>query len=460
MSVLVVGMSHRSAPVSLLERLSMDTQAQDQAQEQLVECPALSEAMIVSTCNRVEVYANTAAFHNGVQDVINVLSQVSGVHEDQLRKHLYVRYADAATEHLMLVTSGLDSMVQGEQQIVGQIRSAYQHSSELGTIGPALHALAQTAMHVSKRVHSETQVDHTGASMVSLALDTALQEAVVQEAAQSPTYVGKTALVLGAGAMASLAAAELGRRGVAKLIIANRTRERADRVVEHSLAAGVPAEAVDFEDRFRAMLRSDVVVSAIGTDSLIVPAADVPRERPLILVDLSMPRDIEEAVGSLPGMTLVNIDRLQQAVGSAGLKDDEQEKALSIVREELTQFSSSQRVREVAPAVAALRKHAGVIAGTELTRLKKRAPGMSEKDFSEVEHAVHRVVDKLLHQPTVRAKELAAQSQSVSYETVLLDLFGLDVTEGRPVSVTADQLPVLDEVLEESQTGEEPSCSQ
>ncbi len=433
----------------------MDAQAQDQAQEQLVECSALSEAMIVSTCNRVEVYANTVAFHNGVHDVITVLSQVSGVPEEQLRQYLYVRYADAATEHLMLVTSGLDSMVLGEQQIVGQVRNAYQRSSELGTIGPVLHALAQTAMHVSKRVHSETKVDNTGASMVSVALDTALQEGALQ-GAQSPTYVGKTALVLGAGSMATLAAAELGRRGIGKLIIANRTRQRAERVVEHSLEAGVLAEAVDFEDRFRAMLRSDVVVSAIGTDSLIVPAAEVPRERPLILVDLSMPRDIDEALGSLPGMTLVNIDLLQHTTESPSAKNSEQEKALSIVREELNQFTSSQRVKEVAPAVAALRKHAAVIAGTELKRLKKRASGISEEEFSEVENAVHRVVDKLLHQPTVRAKELAAQSKSVSYETVLVDLFGLDLTEGRPVSVTADQLPVLDE----SQVGEEASCSQ
>ena len=177
MSVLVVGMSHQSAPVALLEKLSMDSAVQDSACGQLVAAEPLSEAMIISTCNRMEVYTVTNSFHAGVQEVVRVLTQVSGVGEQELRNYLYVRYADAAAEHLMSVTSGLDSMVVGEQQIIGQVRSAYQSASEQGTVGPRIHALAQAALRAGKRVHSETDIDEAGASMVSFAVDQALRQA-------------------------------------------------------------------------------------------------------------------------------------------------------------------------------------------------------------------------------------------------------------------------------------------
>ena len=170
MSVLVVGMSHRSAPVALLERLSMDNAVQEQTARALLEQPSISEAMTISTCNRMEVYAVTNAFHNGVNDVLGVLSEFSGVELAQLRGYLYVRYADAAAKHLMRVAAGLDSMVVGEQQIIGQVRSAYQDAADRGTIGPALHALAQSALHAGKRVHTETDIDDAGSSMVTACL--------------------------------------------------------------------------------------------------------------------------------------------------------------------------------------------------------------------------------------------------------------------------------------------------
>lgn len=173
-SVLVVGMSHRSAPVALLERLSMDETVRNDTTSRLVGRPSLSEAMIVSTCNRLEIYSVTNSFHSGVQDVVEVLHEISDVDIDTLRGYLYVRYADAAAEHMMVVASGLDSMVVGEQQIIGQVRTAYQEATDKGTVGPALHQLAQTALHTGKRVHSETDIDEAGASMVSFAIDRAL----------------------------------------------------------------------------------------------------------------------------------------------------------------------------------------------------------------------------------------------------------------------------------------------
>ncbi len=436
MSVLVVGMSHRSAPVALLERLSMDETVRHDTTSRLVERPSLSEAMIVSTCNRLEIYSVTNSFHSGVHDVVEVLHEISGVDIDTLRGYLYVRYADAAAEHMMVVASGLDSMVVGEQQIIGQVRTAYQEASEKGTVGRALHRLAQTALYTGKRVHSETDIDDAGASMVSVAVDEALRHL------GTDNMEGRVALVLGAGAMASLAATHLGRLGVEKLIISNRTRSRAERLAEHSREAGVPAEVIDFEDRATTLSHVDLAVSATGADDFTIAPADIPAERPrdLMLVDLSMPRDIDDAVTGFDGVHLVNIERLHQAISGRGENATGHEAALSIVAEQLQEYISEQRVRDVVPAVSALRRHAAELIESELGRLRGRTPDIDEPDFEEVSRTVRRVVDKLLHEPTVRVKQLAAESGVVSYESALQELFGLQA-EVQTVPVDGADLP-------------------
>lgn len=435
-SVLVVGMSHRSAPVALLERLSMDETVRHDTTSRLVDRPSLSEAMIVSTCNRLEIYSVTNSFHSGVQDVVEVLHEISDVDIDTLRGYLYVRYADAAAEHMMVVASGLDSMVVGEQQIIGQVRTAYQEAADKGTVGQTLHQLAQTALHTGKRVHSETDIDDAGASMVTVAVDEALEHL------HTENLHGKVALVLGAGAMASLAATHLGRLGVEKLIIANRTRSRAERLAEHSREAGVPAEVIDFDDRAAALSHVDLAVSATGADEFTIAPADIPAQRPrdLMLIDLSMPRDIDDAVVQFDGVHLVNIERLHQTISGRGGHATGHEEALAIVAEQLQEYSSEQRVRDVVPAVAALRRHAAGLIESELDRLRGRTPAIDDPDFEEVSRTVRRVVDKLLHEPTVRVKKLAAESGVVSYESALQELFGL-VTDAPAVSVDVADLP-------------------
>ena len=228
----------------------------------------------------------TNAFHAGVQEALEVLADVSGVAEAELRTYLYVRYADAAAEHMFTVASGLDSMVVGEQQIIGQVRASYMDAAERGSVGPALHSLAQTALHTGKRVHAETGIDDSGGSMVSFALDEAL--AVLGR----KDFVGTTALILGAGAMSSLAATQLGKRGVDKLIVANRTRSRAERLAEHSREAGVPAEVVDFNARAGALARADIAISATAAGTFTITAEDI--SGPGVLIDLSLPRDIAD----------------------------------------------------------------------------------------------------------------------------------------------------------------------
>lgn len=438
-------MSHQQAPVHLLEKLSMDDTVRGEAGSKLLDKATLSEAMIISTCNRLEIYTVTNSFHSGVQDVVNVLHEVSGVDMETLRRYLYVRYADAAAEHLFSVTAGLDSMVLGEQQIIGQVRTAYQEATDAGTVGTTLHNLAQAALHTGKRVHTETEIDEVGASMVSFALDEALR------ARGWADFSGATAMVLGAGAMASLAATHLGRMGVSRLVIANRTRERAERLASHSEQAGVPATVVDFDDRVAALDTVDVVVSAIGANTYTVTAGDlalhVP-ERQITLVDLSMPRDIDPEVASLPTARLINIESLSES-RSEQIREGNHE-AEEIVAEELRSYCSAQRVKDVVPAVAALRRHAAALVDSELSRLQGRVPELASEDFAEVQRTVRRVVDKLLHQPTVKAKELAVESGVVSYETALQEFFGLSNADmegyegGRSVSVDASQLPAQD----------------
>ena len=414
---------------------------QHSAASALVERPSLSEAMIISTCNRLEVYTVANAFHAGVQDVLAVLAEVSGVSEAELRGYLYVRYSDAAAEHLLTVASGLDSMVVGEQQIIGQVRTAYTHAAEQGTVGPALHSLAQSALHTGKRVHTETSIDDAGGSMVTFALDTAMETMGVD------TLEGQTALVLGAGAMSSLAATHLGKRGVDKLIIANRTRSRAERLAEHAREAGVAAEVVDFNARAGALGRVDITVSATASDGFTISGEDI--SGPTMLIDLSLPRDIDNSVLEHEGVHLINIEYLHEQLHNA---DSEDSKALqaaeAIVAEEVQVFSSEQRMREVAPAVAQLRRIGAEISEEELARLRKRLPDLGEEDFDQVARSVKRVVDKLLHKPTVKIKELAASSDSISLETAVEELFGV-----RPVSAATDmdRLPSPDELkLKES----------
>ncbi len=438
MSVLVVGMSHRSAPVALLEQLSMDEKVQHGTGAALVAQPSLSEAMIISTCNRMEVYTVTNAFHAGVEDVLRVLAEVSGVDAADLRRFLYVRYSDAAAEHLFNVASGLDSMVVGEQQIIGQVRSAYVDAVDRGTVGQNLHALAQTALHTGKRVHTETGIDDSGASMVTVALDEALELMGAED------FTGKTALVLGAGAMSSLSATHLGKRGVDNLIIANRTRSRAERLAEHAREAGVAAEVVDFEDRASAVNAVDLVVSATASDDFTVTPAEI--TRPVVLVDLSLPRDIDDAVADIDGVHLVNIESLHETVHGRDTEDSRALRAAEhIIAQEVALFSSEQRVREVAPAVTRLRRNAAEISGQELERLRTRLPEMSDDDFEQVSRMVKRVVDKLLHAPTVKIKELAANSDTVSVEEVVEQLFGLERAVAS-VSVEAEKLPLPEEL--------------
>ena len=432
MSVLAVGVSHRSAPVALLEQVTVGVGDTTALAHDLRE-GAVTEAVVLATCNRVEVYADVATFHGGLDEVTDLLAARSGVPLEELKQHLYVHYEDQAVLHLFQVACGLDSMVVGEAQILGQLRRSYGAAS--GGAGRTLHELFQKALNVGKRAHSETRIDEAGRSLVTVGIEHAM--AVVGP------LEGRRALIVGSGSMGALAGATLRRAGVAGVVVANRTPANAERLATALEGTGIGLDALE-----QALVHADVVVSSTGATGLVVRHDVVERAlaqrggRPLAVLDLALPRDVEPSVRELPGVTLVDLEQLGQVLqGTRASADVEAVEA--IVAEEVGRFLAWQRASRVAPTVAALRARADAVVLAELARLTSRVPGLAERERAEVEQAVRRVVDKLLHTPTVRIKELADSNGGVSYAEALQELFGLDRKAPAAVAATGITLEEL-----------------
>ena len=436
MSVLLFGVSHRSAPVSVLEQLSTDESDQLKVVQELLQSPLVTEAMILSTCNRVEVYAVVEAFHGGLTAIGQVLAEHSGLSIGDLTKHAYVRYSEAAVEHLFAVASGLDSAVVGEQQVLGQVRRAYASAEANRTVGRILHDLAQRALAVGKRVHTETSIDAAGASVVSVALHVAAEQLYRPEMGPSYTALaGRTATVIGAGSMGALTAAHLVRAGVTQVNIVNRSLPRARRLADSIAEQGAGAQAMTLDQLASALADSDLVVSCTGAVRPVVSLADVHHAlaasrrdeagEPLVFCDLGMPRDVDPAVAGLPGVSVVDMERVQREPSARAAAADAAA-ARRIVADEVASYLAGQRMAEVTPTVTALRQRAAEVVEAELLRLENRLPGLADDQRDEVARAVRRVVDKLLHAPTVRVKQLAGAPGGDSYAEALRELFELD----------------------------------
>ncbi|TQE15317.1 glutamyl-tRNA reductase [Streptomyces ipomoeae] len=555
MSLLVVGLSHRSAPVSVLERAALSTDAQIKLLQDTVAAEPAAEAAVLATCNRIELYADVDKFHAGVAELSTLLAQHSGVGLDELTPYLYVHYEDRAVHHLFSVACGLDSMVVGEGQILGQIKNSLARAQETHTAGRLLNDLFQQGLRVGKRAHSETGIDRAGQSLVTFGLEQFTSGGDVESWAR-----GKRAVVIGAGSMSSLAAATLARAGVAEIVIANRTYDRAERLATllgeqygqrlneqggtDVLARAVPMESVPVE-----LTRADVAVSCTGATGLVLtaeavaaavegrvpegapaaqagqesrkdvvrplpptsigsdencpldlstgavssggfsvlgeaavagmdaatleqhaawvdnatvdirdkrrtPAADaelisalaatvavtgritelrrpepvveMPRPEPVLaLLDLAMPRDIDAAAHRLAGVRLVDIESLAEASADAPMASDV-DMVRRIVSDEVAAFGAAQRAAHITPTVVALRAMAADVVATEIARLEGRLPGLDDKHRGEITQTVRRVVDKLLHAPTVRVKQLAAEPGGAGYADALRTLFDLD----------------------------------
>ena len=454
MSILLFGVSHRSAPVSVLEQLSTDDADQAKLVQEVLQSPLVTEAMILSTCNRVEVYAVVDAFHGGLSAIGQVLADHSGMSMGDLTKHAYVRYSEAAVEHLFAVASGLDSAVVGEQQILGQVRRAYATAECNRTVGRALHDLSQRALAVGKRVHAETSIDAAGGSVVSVALHVAAERLYRPERGPSYTALeGRTATVIGAGSMGALTAAHLVRAGIGRVNVVNRSLPRAQRLAGNIAEQGVAAQAMTLEELAVAVSGSDLVVSCTGAVRPVLTLADVHHAlaaaqrdedaEPLVLCDLGMPRDIDPAVAGLPGVAVVDMERVQREPSARAAAADA-EAARRIVAAEVAAYLASQRQAEVTPTVTALRQRAAEVVQAELLRLDNRLPGLDAAHRQEVVRTVRRVGDKLLHAPTVRVKQLAGAPGADSYAEALRELFELDPQAVDAVAASEITLPATE----------------
>jgi glutamyl-tRNA reductase len=430
MSVLTVGLSHHSAPVGVLERAALTSDQVGKLLDDVASAPHVTEAAVLATCNRTEVYAEVEKFHAGVADVSGLLAQHCGVTLDELTPHLYVHYEDRAVQHLFSVASGLDSMVVGEGQILGQVRDALARAQQQGAIARTLNELFQQALRAGKRAHAETGIDRAGQSLVTVGLE--------QAGAVFGSLAGRTAVVVGAGSMSALAAATLNRAGVGAILVANRTPEHAER-----LAATVNGRAVPFGDLPDVLDRADIVICSTGAAGIVVPGETVAESmrrrggRPLFILDLALPRDVDPAARSMAGVTLVDLERLAVLTEHHDRTADV-EAVRRIVAEEVRGFADWQHASRVTPTVTALRSMAAEVVDAELARLAGRLPELDQQTSELVAQTVRRVVDKLLHAPTVRVKELAGMPGGTNYAAALRELFGLDPTAVDAVSRAED----------------------
>jgi len=457
MSVLVVGLNYRGAPLETLERTALAGDTLDKLLHDVARADDVAGALVLSTCNRVEIYAEVGKFHGAVSAIAELLSRHSHVPSAELTPCLYVHYQDRAVQHLLAVACGLDSMVVGESQILGQLRQSLRLAREHGTLGPALAAVGSLALRAGKRAQSETAIGQAGASLVSVGLRAAVRHLNVADEAQTapagtgpatPRLAGRSVVVIGAGAMSGLAVASVAREGAADLVVVNRTRARAER-----LAASAGGRAADMSDLTDLIAAADLVVTCTGASGHIITAemmdAALGRRAqlsgkgssPVVLVDLAMPRDVEPAIGAMRGVALTDLDTLA-AADDSGLQpaDRDIEDVRRIMTEELAAHTSAIRGAAVAPTVVALRAKAARVVEAELARLTGRLDGLDAAALQEIARSMRRITDKLLHEPTVRVKELAGAPGAESYEDALRVLFDLDPAAVQAVAQADAQL--------------------
>lgn len=426
-----MSVSHKTAPMDLLSRLTLGEDSTTKMLGALVASEHVDEAVVLSTCNRTEVYAAVSRFHGGLAALTQTVEAITGIGVDTLQDSCAVFYDEAAVSHCFQVTSGLDSMVAGEHQILGQVRHALNHAQFEGTVGTALNALFQQSLRVAKRVQTETAAGTAGRSLVTAAVDQLAENGIGLD--------GQRVLVVGAGSMASLAAHTAAGAG-ARVSLVNRTREKAER-----LAAAVGGSARPLEELPAALAEADIVITCTGARGIELSAIDFRDTEVRGVIDLALPADVAPDVAQLTDVVLVNLDSLAQAAQSAasgfpvapgeapaptalGAGASEIAEAETLVSQEVRDFLGLRRAAAVAPTVVALRSMAQEVMTAELERLDARLPELGERERAEVAQTVRRVVEKLLHQPTVRVKQLASMPDSPDYAAALRELFALEPT--------------------------------
>lgn len=419
MSIVAIGCNHRSTPLATLERMTIASDDMPKVLSGLGEADNLSEVVVLSTCNRIEVYAFAERFHGGYQDVREFLARHAGLAPEDVADHLYAHHDTEAVRHLFSVAAGLDSAVLGEHEILGQVRDAWERSRTEGTLGSVLGGLFRHAVETGKRARTETSISR-GIASVS-------QAAVALADDRIGGIRGRTVLVIGAGDMAEGTVKSLAKAGAGEVLVANRTWDRA--VALASVCAG---EAVPLDRLSDALTRVDVLVTTTGAQDLILEAADVDalagqRRRPdLVIVDVAVPRDVDPAARLLPGVTLLDMDDIGAFI-DLGLdsRNGEVESVRTIVDAEVDRYQSMVSAREVAPLISGLRANAESIRTAEFERFATQLAGLDPEQRDAVEALTKGIVNKLLHEPSVRLKDAAGRARGDRLAESLRDLFDL-----------------------------------
>jgi glutamyl-tRNA reductase len=417
-AIVNLGISHRIASPEVLEKLAVPSAQRGNVLARLHAAPAIDEAVVLSTCNRVEVYAAAHGLAGpAARAVADVLAAHGEVATGEVLRMARIRVGGAAAEHLFTVACGLDSMAVGEDQIVAQIKDAARAAAAAGTTGPAISGLIDAALRASKRARTQTTISTEGISLVRAGLE--LAHAHLGELAT------RHAVVVGTGSTGKLAARLLREAGVGRLSVASRSQERAAEV-----AAGAQGSPLRTSDVPGAVTDADILVTATGAAAPVVLASQVRAARalagrsPLFVLDLGMPPDVEPAVGQLDGVTLVDIAALGRHLADQAMPDQIPQ-ARAIVAAEAAAYLDRQDQAVAAPVIAAMHAQIRQLADAELARLRQRLPDLSEEQQAEMATTVHRILRKILHQPTVRAKEFSTGPSGPVYLDALRQLFDL-----------------------------------
>ncbi len=422
MSVVVLGINQRTASLDLLERTTVADLDLPKALAELGDRPNLSEALILSTCMRTEVYVQAERFHGAVADVQDFLAELSGVALEELEDHVYCYYEDAAVTHLFEVAAGIDSAVLGENEVLSQVRRAWDRAREEKLAGFNLSALFRHAVEVGKRTRSDTaiargitSVSHAAVALVADRLGGSLE--------------GRCVVLLGAGEVGEgMLAALAGSRASGELVVSSRTWNRAV-----DLASRIGAKPVEIGSLGPAMMKADVVLTSAGGSAALLGTDDMEpvmrsrAERPLLMVDVAVPRNVDPGVAKIGGVTLLDMDDIR-AFAEAGMEGRRREisKVRAIIAEEVQQYLEATAAREAAPLVAALRNQAESVRQAELSRFDSRLEGLEPRQRHAVEALTKGIIGKLMHEPTVRLKEAAGSPRGERLAEALRALFDLD----------------------------------
>jgi len=418
-SIVAIGCNHRSTPLSVLERITIAPVDIPKALTDLGSATHLSEVVVLSTCNRVEIYAYAEKFHGGYQDIREFIGRHGGLAPEDVADHMYALHDREAVRHLFAVTAGLDSAVVGEHEILGQVRNAWERSTEHGTVGSALGPLFRHAIETGKRARTDTAIGR-GIASVS-------QAAVALANEHIGGLAGRTVLVLGAGEMAEGTVKSLAAAGTSDIFVANRTWDNAVRLAEACGGTAVPLDAVA-----DALVAVDVLVTTTGAQDIILESGKIAdfiagrAGHELVIVDVAVPRDVDPSAADLPGVTLLDMDDIgafveEQMTGRTRVVGNVE----TIVAEEVERFQALVSAREVAPLISQLRARGTEVVDAELRRHAAKLSSLDPSERDAVQAMAQGIVNKMLHEPTVRLKDAAGHARGDRLAESLRDLFDL-----------------------------------